>query len=391
MLVTVPLLLLLLDYWPLRRFERPNSSAAKLILEKIPLLVLSSFVAIATLVAQKSTIGYGGQTPLVSRLGNAAMACITYVCQMFWPRRLAVFYPQPVDGVPGAEIILCLALLGLVTAIAWWLRKTRPYLIVGWLWYLICLAPTLGFIPVGLQAHADRYTYLPQIGLYLSLTWLVADLVARNATAKRICALGSPAVILLLASLARAQTSSWRNTETLWQHAAAVTENNDVAHYNLALLAQDRGRIDEAIRHYESALASSGDRETSFHISAALLHNGLGIALAGKGRDEEAIAQYRRAISLRDGFADAHTNLATLLIKRGAVAEAIEHYRKALSIPPEDAGLHVRLAKALQRAGQTAEGRNEYRRALELTKDPDLSLKLKKAIDEAPVADDARR
>lgn len=390
MLVTAPLLLLLLDYWPLRRFEKPRSSAAKLILEKVPLLVLSSFAAIATLVAQKSTIGYGGQTPWVSRLGNAAMACVTYVCQMFWPRRLAVFYPQPIDGVPVAKIVLCLALLGLVTAIAWWLRKTRPYLIVGWLWYLICLAPTLGFIPVGLQAHADRYTYLPHIGLYLSFTWLVADLIARNAAAQRICALGSAAVIILLASLARAQTSSWRNTETLWQHAAAVTENNDVAHYNLALLAQDRGRIDEAIRHYESALVSSGDRETTSHISAALLHNGLGIVLAGKGRDEEAITQYRRAISLRDEFADAHTNLATLLMKRGAVAEAIEHYRKALSIPPEDAGLHVRLAKALQRAGQTVEARKEYRHALELTTDPDLALKLKKAMDEAPVVDDAR-
>ena len=397
MLVTTPFLLLLLDYWPLRRFENPprsgatNSSATTLMLEKVPLLVLSLLAAIATLVAQKSTIGYSGQTPLGSRLGNAAMACVTYIGQMFWPTRLAVSYPQPADGVSGAKIVLLLALLGLVTAMAWWLRKARPYLIVGWLWYLICLVPILGFIPVGLQAHADRYTYLPQIGLYLSFTWLVAEFVARNAVATRICWLGSATVIVLLASLARAQTSSWRNTETLWQHAAAVTTNNDVAHYNLALIALDRGRFDEAIRHYESALAGSGDRETTSHVSAALLHNGLGIALASKGRDEEAIAEYRRAIWLRDGFVDAHTNLATLLMKRGALAEAIEHYRKALSIAPEDGELHVRLATALQRAGQTAGAMKEYRRALELTKDPELSRKLKKAIDEAPVADDAQR
>jgi tetratricopeptide (TPR) repeat protein len=386
MLVTLPLLLLLLDYWPLRRLQKSEGnpsapSLVKLLLEKIPLLLLSLAAGVATLIVQQSTVGYGEKAPFVWRVGKAATACVIYVWQMFWPAKLTVFYPQPAGGWPLRDILLCLAFLAAVTAIVLWFRKTRPYLVVGWSWYLIALSPTLGLIPVGLQAHADRYTYLPQIGLYVGLAWLVADMAAWRPATKWICAVAAPAAVAVLTCLARAQTSSWRTTETLWDNALAVTPTNEVAHYNLALFALDRGQLDKAISHFEAAIAGTADRETPSHISAALLHNGLGIALDRKGLEQEAIAHYRLAVELRNDFADAHTNLARDLLATGATSDAVAHFRKAKELPPEDAKSHLRLAVALARFGQTAEATREYQRALELTPDPELFRNLKKDIE----------
>lgn len=375
MLVTLPFLLLLLDYWPRRRLRRPA------LLEKIPLLFLSTSAGIATLLAQKSVVDYAEQTPLVARLMTASTACVTYIWQMFWPLKLAVIYPRPPDGFAAGTIFLSLALLALITAVTIVLRKSRPYLIVGWLWYLICLSPTLGLIPVGLQAHADRYTYLPHLGLYFALTWLVGDLFARTRRGRRVCTFAAAAMLAGLTWLARKQSSTWQNTEALWQHALAVTTNNAVAHNNLALFDVERGRFDDAIAHYETALAITGDREIHSQVSAALLHNNLGLALSRKGLEDQAAAHYRKAIELRDDFADAHTNLATSLLASGSTAAAIEHYRRAANIPPEDAASHVRLAAALRRAGQIAEAMKEYRRALELTTDPELARTLRKTIE----------
>lgn len=362
MLVTLPLILFALDYWPLRRFETRDYT--RLIFEKIPFLFLSGAAGIATLIAQKSTVGYGEQTPLLSRLGNASVASVTYIGQMFWPTKLAVFYPQPANGWPVADVLLAVGLLASVTVVAVCFRTTWPYLVVGWLWYLISLSPTLGLIPVGLQAHADRYTYLPQIGLYVALTWLAGDLARRFPVTREAWMFAAVGAVVAATWLASAQASSWRNTQTLWEHALAVMPNNDVANYNLALLALERDKVDDAIRHLEGALVDRSDRETSSNVSTALLHNTLGIALARKGREQEAIAHYRKAIALRDDYADAHTNLGSILLEKGDRAEAIEHFRKATTLPPEEARSHLRLAIAFERAGQIAEAISEYRRAL---------------------------
>ena len=375
MLVTTPLLFLLLDYWPLRRLHRSA------VLEKIPLLLLSVASGIATLLAQRSVVDYTEATPLMSRLANASTATVIYIWQMFWPLNLTVIYPRPRDGFAPGIVLFSVILVMLITAATIILRKRRPYLIVGWLWYLVCLSPTLGLIPVGLQAHADRYTYLPQIGLYIALTWLAGDLLARTARGKRACAVVAASIVVLLTSLAWKQSSTWQNTETLWQHALAVSAGNAVAHNNLALFDVERGRLDDAIAHYERALAIVGDREIHSQVSAALLHNNLGLAFSRKGMEDQAAAHYRKAIELRDDFADAHTNLATLLLTRGSFAEAIDHYRKAVSLPPEDAASHARLATALRRSGQVDEAMKEYRRALELSTDPDVSRILKKTIE----------
>jgi protein O-mannosyl-transferase len=396
MLVTLPLLLFALDYWPLRRFgtrlfAEKAIPPARLILEKVPLLILSVAAGVATLLAQKSTVGYGEQTPLLSRLGNASITCVVYIGQMFWPTKLAVFYPWPVNGWPVSDVLFAAGSLALVTVLTICFRKTRPYLIVGWIWYLISLSPTLGLIPVGLQAHADRYTYLPQIGLYVGLTWLAGDLAARFPATRRIWMFAGPCAVVAAAWLAWVQTSSWRNTEMLWKHAIAVAPNNDVANYNLALLAMDRDRIDDAIRYLENALAGRSNRETSFHLSTALLHNTLGVALARKGREQEAIAHYRQAIELRDDYADAHTNLARALLARGASDEAIEHFRKATSLPPADGHSHLRLAMALERSGQTAEAISEYRRSLILDpRNPRAHYLLAKALELTGKRDEAR-
>ena len=363
MLVTVPLVLLLLDYWPLRRLDGAKTFRTAVV-EKLPLLALSLVSAAATLIAQKATVGYGERIPLLLRIGNAARACLTYIWQMFWPDDLAAFYPQ--SAFSYAAVTTAFALLLGLTAVALLLHKRSPYVTVGWFWYAVSLVPVLGLVPVGLQAHADRYTYLPQIGLYIAISWLVIDLAARTTVVRRLIVCAAPVVVLCLATLARSQAGTWRNTQTLWQHAVSVTSNNDLAHYNLASIAMRRGDVSGAIAHYEQALAGSESGESTSHVSAALLHNGLGIALALQGRQEEAATHYRKAIELRPDFADAHTNLASLLVGLGATDEAVAHYRAAVGIPPEDADSHLRFAAMLERLQRTEEAGSEYRRGLEL-------------------------
>jgi tetratricopeptide (TPR) repeat protein len=263
-------------------------------------------------------------------------------------------------------------------------RRTRPYFIVGWFWYLIALLPVIGFIQVGLQGRADRYTYLPQIGLCIALIWAPPDWALRSNTRRAILAVATAIIIGALAWQARIQTSYWSSTESLWTHALEVTKDNDVAHYNVAVYLLRRGRLDEAISHYEKALnIRPGNRETHYHLSVALLHTSLGNALAEKGRLDEAIAHYRQAIELRDDFADAHSNLAALLARKGETAEAIAHYEKALAIPPEDAASHIRLARLFLQLGRNDEAVVHYRRALELTKDPALARSLEQEIQRA--------
>lgn len=382
MLVTLPLVLLLLDYWPLARFPgkdsaRPSDNSGaknylavpqRLIVEKIPLVFLSLLSAIATLIAQRQTVGYSEKVPITWRLGNGLVSYIAYVGQMIWPAKLAVFYPHAADSLPLWEAILTFLLLAGITVIAFALRKTRPYLIVGWSWYLICLLPVIGVIQVGLQGRADRYTYLPQIGLYLAVTWAAADLAIFSNKRREILACVAVVIIGILAWRAWIQTSYWRNTESLWNHALAVTSDNDLAHNNVAALLMRRGQVDDAISHYEKALKLRlNNRETHYHLSVALLHNNLANALAQKGLIDEAIVHYRKAVQLRDDFADAHSNLATMLAQKGETAEAIAQYEKALAIPPEDAAAHLRLAATLLQTGREDEAIAHYRRALEIT------------------------
>jgi len=384
MLITLPLLLFLLDYWPLARNPNGMPGWWKSIAEKIPLLLLSFLAAIATLIAQRTTVNYSQELPGTWRIGNALLSYVAYLGQMIWPARLAVFYPHTADRLSPWQVALAVLLLGVITALAIVWRKQRPYLLVGWLWYLVALLPVIGFVQVGMQGRADRYSYLPQIGLYIALTWALADWSLRSN--RRHLILGGAAAVIIGALTWRAwiQTSYWSSTESIWQHALQVTTDNDVAHYNVAALLLGRGQVDEAISHYEKALnIRSDNRETHYHLSVALLHTSLGNALVRKGRLGEALVHYRKAVELREDFADAHTNLASLLARKGETAEAIVHYEKALAIPPEDAPSHIRLAKLLLQLGRNNEAMAHYRRALELTEDPVVARSLKQEIQRA--------
>jgi tetratricopeptide (TPR) repeat protein len=381
MLVTLPLLLFLLDYWPLARNPIGMSGWWRSIAEKAPLLLLSLLAAIATLIAQRTTVNYSEELPMTWRIGNALLSYVAYMGQMIWPARLAVFYPNAADHLSPWRVVLAVLLLGAITALAFVCRRKRPYLLVGWLWYLVALFPVIGFIQVGLQGRADRYSYLPQIGLYIALTWALPDW-SLHSNRRRVIFGGAAAVVIgALTWQARIQTSYWSSTESLWNHALEVTTDNDVAHYNVAALLLKRGQVDDAISHYEKALNIRADnRETHYHLSVALLHASLGNALVQKGRLDEAQVQYRKAVELRDDFADAHSNLASLLARKGETAEAIAHYEKALALPPEDALSHIGLAKLLFDLGRRNEAVAHYRRALELTKDPVLSRTLEHEI-----------
>lgn len=377
MFVTLPIILLLLDYWPLNRFQDDCSRPPlrRLILEKLPLLFLSAGSAVATLIVQEPTIAYADQVTLTARLANSAISYFIHARQLVWPTRLAVFYPYAGDNVSVLEVVLAVVCLVAMTVAIFFLRRRFPYLLAGWGWYLISLVPVIGLVQTGFQGHADRYTYLPQIGLCIALTWAVSDF--RQAIIKRReMVIGLALIsIVLLTWRGWLQTASWKNTDTLWSRTLAVDPNNEMANYYVARSMQDSDRVDDAIKHYEKALASvQAGSGKHYGLSPAILHARLGNAYAEKQLFDDALAQYRDAIASDANFADAHTNLAAILLQRGNIPEAIAECEKALAIPPEDAANHVRLGTLLRQAGRLQLAALHYRRALEI--DPKSSRRV---------------
>jgi tetratricopeptide (TPR) repeat protein len=242
--------------------------------------------------------------------------------------------------------------------------RRRPYLLTGWLWYLIMLVPVIGIVWVGTQSRADRYTYLPQIGLYLMLTWAAADLGA--SWRHRRLVLGSSATIILVALIycAHQQTSYWRNSETLWTHTLACTTDNIIGHNNLGNELTRQGELDEAIAHYQTALQIKPDY--------AEAHYNLAEALVRKGGVDEAIFHYETALRIDPGYFDACNNLGNAFMRTGRVDEAIAHYQRALQIQPDSAGTQVNLGNALVRQGRVDEAVARYQRALQIN--PDFAL-----------------
>jgi tetratricopeptide (TPR) repeat protein len=379
MLVTVPLVLLLVDYWPLRRFAESTSvkSRAKrlhwwdrqsisrrLIFEKIPLLALSAVSGVVTFLAQRQALARNEELPLFWRINNALVTCMTYVWQMIWPVKLAVFYPHPHNGLPHWEIILSVALLAAITASALALRKRHPYIVTGWLWYLVMLVPVIGLIQVGWQGHADRYTYLPQIGLYLLVSWAIAEVAASLRIRRQVLAIVAVVVIAALSSRAWIQTSYWRDSETLWRHALAVTSNNDVAQDNLGIALFGRGQMKEAVAHWRKSL--------ELHPDNANIINNLGMASAEEGRISEAIALWEKALALQRDNASAQSNLAWVLatsaepaIRDGA--KAVQLAEQALQLSGgENPVIFRTLAAAYAESGRFSEAIEAAQRGREL-------------------------
>ena len=340
MLVTLPFVLLLLDYWPLERFETRKSNSGRrwsqLVLEKIPLIALSAVSSIVTFLAQRGAIGWTEQLPVSARISNALVSYVIYIRQMFWPVGLAVFYPHPENRLPILEISLAFVVLVGITAAAFVFRKKAPYFVTGWLWYLVMLVPVIGLVQVGWQGHADRYTYLPQIGLYIAVTWAVTDFT-RTWRFQRM-GLGLATVIIVGALSWRCclQASYWRDSETLFTHALAVTRNNDVAMNNLGIIFLEKGQLDDAISNLQAAIDVRPEN--------APAHDNLAKALLRKGQVGEAMVHYRKFLEIEPENVEARNTLGTALIQQGHVKEAIDQWQDALAIQPENGNAASNLA-----------------------------------------------
>ena len=374
MLVTTPVILLLLDYWPLGRV-RDLKSCWRLVFEKLPLFALSLGSSIVTFALQVRSPESVGQLPFLWRLQNALVTYLIYIRQIFWPMDLAVFYPHPDDRLALWQVAFAAAFLIAITWLVFALRRNRPYLLVGWLWYFIMLVPVIGIVEVGLQGHADRYTYLPHIGLYIALTWLAVDLSSSLPYRKQIFAALGGAIIIILSAGSWKQTTYWRNSETLWTHTLAVTKNNDVAHTNLGLMLMDRAQLDDALSHFRTALdIRSSTLLPHYDLNFTLILTDIGNVLARKGRLEEAIAAFRLAIEFNPGYPDAHYDLGVALFQRRDLDGAIAELQTVLSLHPNDPGTNTSLANVLVQKGLLREAANHYETALQSEPDSPLPL-----------------
>lgn len=326
MLVTVPIVLLLIDWWPLQRFINGKSISA-LIIEKIPLFILSMASAVVTLIAQRQSVGSTNQLPISLRIGNAIVSYLIYLWKTVWPTNLAPFYPHPETAIPLWITATSAALLMAITGVALVLRKRYPYVLTGWLWYVVMLVPVIGVIQVGWQARADRYTYLSEIGIYLAVTWATIDFVASWRHRRTLLSALATAVILLLASLARIQTSYWKDNETLWTHTIAVTQDNDVAQNNLGTVLFQHGQLDAALSHFELA--------TRVRSGNAAAQDNLARVLRRKGRIAEAIAHCRKALDIEPDKIETRDMLGTMLFQQGDVEAAIAEWREVLKRQPD--------------------------------------------------------
>lgn len=338
--VTLPFVLLLLDYWPLRR----NEKWRLLLLEKWPLLALSVAAGIIELFVTPKFALLAGQVSLSNRLANAVVTYVVYLRQIFWPAGLAVPYPYPHHALLSAQTLFCAALLAGLSAVAWQERQRRPWLIMGWLWYLGMLLPLIGLVPIGLFVQADRFTYLPQIGIYLAVTWQVSEW-ARNIGWPRPAqfAVMAGAVSLLMMG-AWKQISYWRNSETLFRHALACTTDNAVARANLGAYLLRQGRAEEAKAFYQNGPALEAVDSDS--------ENNLGLALLQEGKATEAISHFQQAIALDPQNAMAHLNLGTAFLREGRVGDASVESGKAWQLKPSDPQIENNLAWLLATAPQ---------------------------------------
>ena len=371
MLVTAPVVLILLDYWPLNRIRGQQADVGRhlleLVIEKIPLFVLSAGACVITFVLQKRATGAIPPLPLLWCLENAVVTYVIYIWQTLWPTRLAVFYPHPNNTLAIWQVILAIGFLLVATVAVIIFRRKHPYLLTGWFWYLVMLLPVIGLVQVGEQGHADRYTYLPNIGLFLVAVWLAGDVLAVFRVPFRLGVATALVIIVPLAGAAFIQTSYWHNSESLWTHALAVTSDNDVAHNNLGYLCVDRDELDKAISHFEAALTiRSGKRDPHYDVGTAFMQMNLADALARKGQSDEAMAHYDEAIRLQPYYADAYYNRGTVLFAKGLINEAVADWEKALQIEPGYADAHTGLGNALLRQGLLTEAIAHYEQASSL-------------------------
>jgi hypothetical protein len=345
MLVSLPFVLLLLDYWPLCRFQLHTNQPGKnspdtkstrfrslpplrLIIEKIPFLLLAVVSSAITLVIQQRTGAVKDivNFPLSVRIANALVSYVTYIMKMFWPTKLSIFYPHPGYTLRVSTVLLCALLLVIMTVYVIWQAGTRRYLLVGWMWFIGTLIPVIGLVQVGDQAMADRYTYIPLIGLFLIIAWVSPDLLAKYAFRKPVLAIAATAVLLAISVSTYLQLGYWQNGVTILEHATEVTPDGRFAHANLGVAFLQKNMFDQAIVHFEKALQSDPCDATT--------HLNFGVALFRKDKIDQAIVHFEKALEIDPCEVMAHLNLGAAFTKQGKPQQAIEHYTEALRIDP---------------------------------------------------------
>lgn len=348
MLVTLPLLLLLLDHWPLRRFSasRPGSRRtilARLVVEKAPFIGLALAASVVALLAQSAAQSLEDRFSLSSRLANAALACCRYLGQLFYPANLCVYYPHP-GTWPSGQVVAAVSVLVAISVVVGALRRQKPYLAIGWFWFLGALVPVLGLVQIGGQAMADRYTYVPSMGLFILLAWAVPHLASRRGG---LSIVWLPALVAMVACvvLTRQQLGFWRDSETLFRRALAVTEQNSLAHVNLGEALLGTKRYEEAIGHFRQALAIDPGSATA--------HYNLGVGRFRQGRVEDALSEFQTAVALNPAYQEAHYNLGVVLIRQGRLDEGIGQLQEAQRLSPEDVDVRNSLRMALALKGHS--------------------------------------
>lgn len=353
MLVTCPLLMLLLDWWPLQRVSRPSSifhlpSAKCLWLEKLPFFILVGAISFLTLRTQHGSAAVMSlqEFPLTERLANVLHSLFIYVFQFVWPTGLAPFYPF--DHAPGVGRLLVAGLVVVGFSFAtFFLRRSRPELLFGWLWFLIALLPVCGLVQAGLQAHADRYTYLPSLGLGVALGWGLAAALARASGKPQFLNVILLSVAALLAWRTHEQTQVWQNSEKLWRHTLAVTQGNFMAHQGLAEALLEQGQFEAAKSEFEAALA--------LYPRLPSAHNNLGVLLTGEGKYGEALAAFDQVLALEPDFPMVHFNRAEAFDRAGRYPEALAEYRLFVAKQPTDQEAWLRIIRCLGLLGQPQE------------------------------------
>jgi tetratricopeptide (TPR) repeat protein len=373
MLVTLPFVLLLFDYWPLRRtvqkkveggrwrvdggphttvpvsFHR-SPSTLHLFWEKIPLLLLSAVSCALTLYAQSSegAVIPAARLPLDERLANALVTAVTYLGRTFWPLQLAAHYPHPRSASVSAMVLGSAALLAAVSVLAVALRRRCPYLPVGWFWYLGTLVPVIGLVQVGEQAGADRYTYVPLIGIFIAVSWGMRDVAFGFRAGRVTAAVLATAALVWFALLAVVQLGYWRDSATLWRHTLQVTGDNALASYMLGLTLVNENRLPEAVELFEKAVAINPGFESA--------QNNLGVALTQLGRAAEAVEHFQHVLKTDPANPEAHNNLGRAYEQLGKSQEAIREYLLAVDSSPQFALAQYNLGSSLARLGRVQEG-----------------------------------
>jgi tetratricopeptide (TPR) repeat protein len=377
-LVTLPFVLLLLDYWPLQRFQlstvpplrglelKTQDSGPKVLLpllwEKLPFFALAVASSVITVLAHQALgmLNSVAMPPWDARLENALVSYVRYLGKTFWPSRLAVFYPYPAAW-PMWEVITCALLLLAISGLVLVTARSRPWLFVGWFWFVGVLVPFIGLVQAGAQAMADRFMYVPALGIFVALIWGLHGLAKGGHYQQNGLSVAGAGAIVICLVLTRQQLGYWKTSETLFQHALEVTKSNYLAHLNLGSALDEKGQTDEAIREFEEAIRLKPDY--------ALARNNLGMALDEKGQTDEAIREFQEAIRLIPDYPLAYNNLGSALFRKGQTDEAIRDVQEAIRLKPDYAGAHNNLGMALFRKGQIEEAIREFQEAIRLKPD----------------------